>query len=429
LLKIGMTATRRPGLEAPPTPGVPTALDLWTLSDRVQGAPPEAEWVRRAQLVATQLAGDVVERDLAGAAPFAEADLLRRADLLRLLVPEDLGGHGQPFRTGLEVVRQIARVDSSVAHFLAYHYLFQTRMDSDVDVPYDGLKERSAEKGWIIGSTGNVLDPDLVLEPMAGGYRLNGAKTFATAARVADRILGFVIDPATGERVVVEIDPARGGVRFLDDWDILGQRLSASNGLVLDNYELTSEEVLASLGRDDDPAKSPRRTLSVLSFQLAFVWLYLGIAEGALLAARDYTRTRARAWIHAAVDTPTEDPYVISTYGDLVSQVLALSALSERAERAADWALRRGEELTARERAEAANLGAAAKVIATRTVLDVTSRVFETTGTRSTKRDVGLDLFWRNARTHTLHSPVAYKLEEVGRMFLNDTLATPSEYR
>jgi alkylation response protein AidB-like acyl-CoA dehydrogenase len=159
------------------------------------------------------------------------------------------------------------------------------------------------------------------------------------------------------------------------------------------------------------------------------VHLYLGIAEGALLAAAHYTRTTTRPWVHASVDEATEDPHILRTYGELVSRVQALGALVERAEQAVSWALDRGTALTARERAEAATLGAAAKVVATQTVLDVTSRVFETTGARSTKRDVGLDRFWRNARTDTVHSPVAYKAEEVGRFFLNDTIATPSDYR
>ena len=35
----------------------------------------------------------------------------------------------------------------------------------------------------------------------------------------------------------------------------------------------------------------------------------------------------------------------------------------------------------------------------------------------------------RNARTHTLHSPVAYKAEEVGRLFLRGEIPTPSDYR
>jgi alkylation response protein AidB-like acyl-CoA dehydrogenase len=136
-----------------------------------------------------------------------------------------------------------------------------------------------------------------------------------------------------------------------------------------------------------------------------------------------------RPWIHAGVASATEDPHILHTYGELVARVQALGALVERAEQAVAWAHDRGADLTARERAEAATLGAAAKVVATQTVLDVTSRVFEVTGARATKRDVGLDRFWRNARTDTVHSPVAYKAEEVGDFFLNDTIATPSDYR
>jgi alkylation response protein AidB-like acyl-CoA dehydrogenase len=159
------------------------------------------------------------------------------------------------------------------------------------------------------------------------------------------------------------------------------------------------------------------------------IHLLLGTAEGALLAARDYTRTRTRTWIHSNVDSALEDPHILDTYGELVSRVQALGALAERAEQAAAWALERGTELTAQERANAATLGASAKVVATQVALDTTSRVFVTAGARSAKRSVGLDRFWRNARTETLHSPVAYKLEEVGRFFLNGTIATPSDYR
>jgi alkylation response protein AidB-like acyl-CoA dehydrogenase len=66
--------------------------------------------------------------------------------------------------------------------------------------------------------------------------------------------------------------------------------------------------------------------------------------------------------------------------------VKGLAALAERAERAAAWAPDRGERLTARERAEAATLGAAAKALATQVALDVTTRVFDTIATPSDYR-------------------------------------------
>jgi alkylation response protein AidB-like acyl-CoA dehydrogenase len=411
-----MTATAEPALG-------PIATEL--------GAPPEDEWVTVARDVAGQLAPDAAAREQAAEPPLAEAALFREAGLLPLIASTEIGGLGRPYAVAMAVVRQIARVDSGLARLLAYHYAFSNRQASDLlsAERYRDFERRAVENQWHVASTGTPLGEELVMtgDPV-GGYRLDGTKHFATGARVADRIIGFVTDPGSGERLLVEIDPGRSEVEFLDDWDVIGERLSASNGLVITDYTLSADEILGSLGHDDAP-RDPHRTLGILSFQLVFVHLLLGTAEGALLAAREYTRTQTRPWIHASVDAATEDPHILATYGDLVSRVQGLAALAERAERAAAWALDRGEHLTARERAEAATLGAAAKALATQVALDVTSRVFETTGARSAKRGIGLDRFWRNARTETLHSPVAYKLEEVGRFFLNDTIATPSDYR
>lgn len=405
-----------------------TSLDIWTTTDRLGGAGADP-WLEVAAEVADRLAADVVQRDREGATPWEEARLLRSAGLLGLLVDRELGGEGQPYRTALEVVRRIARADSSIAHLLAYHYNFQTRMDSDLDRPLRSLQRRSVANGWIVASTGTPQDTELALRPLPdGGWSLTGTKSFATASGVAQRILGFVQHPDTMDRLVVEIDPERPGVEHLSDWDVLGQRLSASTGLRFDDYRVAADEVIANLG-PDDADKPPHRTIGVLSFQLTFIFLYLGIAEGALLHARRYTRERTRAWVHSGVEAATADPYIQATYGELVSQVQALAALADQAERAAGWAHARGVDLTERERAEAAGIGAAAKVVATRTVLDVTSRVFEVTGARATQRSVGLDLYLRNARTHTLHSPVAWKVNEVGTLFLNDELATPSPWR
>lgn len=71
---------------------------------------------------------------------------------------------------------------------------------------------------------------------------------------------------------------------------------------------------------------------------------------------------------------------------------------------------------------------AAVKARATDVALEVTSRIFEVTGARSTASAEGLDRFWRNVRTHTLHDPVAYKRREVGRHVLTAELPEPTWY-
>ena len=59
-----------------------------------------------------------------------------------------------------------------------------------------------------------------------------------------------------------------------------------------------------------------------------------------------------------------------------------------------------------------------AKVVATETALEVAHGVFEVTGSSSARSDVGLDLFWRNIRTRSLHDPVDHKKLEIGAHYL-----------
>ena len=71
---------------------------------------------------------------------------------------------------------------------------------------------------------------------------------------------------------------------------------------------------------------------------------------------------------------------------------------------------------------------AEAKVLAHRAAVEVSSQLFELTGARSTSSRLGLDRFWRNARVHTLHDPVDYKLRALGRHALLGELPEPTAY-
>lgn len=66
--------------------------------------------------------------------------------------------------------------------------------------------------------------------------------------------------------------------------------------------------------------------------------------------------------------------------------------------------------------------------MATDTGLRVTQGVFELTGARASARKVGLDRFWRDVRTHTLHDPVSYKEAELGRFVLTGEGPEPTWY-
>jgi alkylation response protein AidB-like acyl-CoA dehydrogenase len=121
----------------------------------------------------------------------------------------------------------------------------------------------------------------------------------------------------------------------------------------------------------------------------------------------------------------TDEFYLLERYGNFHAHLRAASALVDRAGEQVDaiYAKYGGDldtraKLTPPERGELAEWVASAKVVTTDTALRVTSGVFEVTGAKATSQKVGLDRFWRDIRTHTLHDPVAYKNRELGRFEL-----------
>ena len=68
---------------------------------------------------------------------------------------------------------------------------------------------------------------------------------------------------------------------------------------------------------------------------------------------------------------------------------------------------------------------AAAKSVSTRAALAVTSELFEIGGASSTRPSLGLDRYWRDARTHTLHDAARWKAHSIGRWLLAGDVADP----
>lgn len=169
------------------------------------------------------------------------------------------------------------------------------------------------------------------------------------------------------------------------------------------------------------------------SIQLVFSNFYIGIALGALDFASKYTTTNTRPWPFGGdnKDKATDEFYILERYGNFKAHLRAAEALADKAGLIiADIYSTRSHkrDISARERGEAAEWVASVKVVATDTALRVTAGVFEVTGARATATKVGLDRYWRDIRTHTLHDPVSYKNRELGRYTLLDEVPEPSWY-
>ena len=180
------------------------------------------------------------------------------------------------------------------------------------------------------------------------------------------------------------------------------------------------------------PTVAPTDALP-LSIQLVFSNFYIGIALGALDFACKYTVANTRPWPFGGdnKDSATDEFYILSRYGTLAAHLRAAEALADRAGTVIGDIYRlhsARRDISPRERGEAAEWVASVKIVATETSLRVTEGVFEVTGARATGKKVGLDRFWRDVRTHTLHDPVAYKQRELGTFVLLDEVPEPSWY-
>jgi len=377
--------------------------------------------------LAARLKSTAVLRDQAGGHAAAERELIRASGLLALTIPQELGGLGGELDALYRVIRRIAQVDSALAHVLGFHHLQLYGVHL-----YDGpaalrhadrhLRE-TAEQRLFWGNALNPVDTRLVATQEAGGWRLDGVKSFCSGALGSDR-LTLSAHTERGEYLIGIVPTRREGVQVEHDWDAFGQRQTDSGTVRFEQVRLADEELLQLPGA----VASPRATLRSQIAQLIMTHLYLGIAEGAFEEARLYTQTHSKPWFASGAPRAADDVLIQHRYGDLWLHVRAAQAVAEAAVNRLQWALDRGRALTAHERGEVAIAGAEAKVLAHRAALQVSSQIFELTGARSTSGKLGIDRFWRNARVHTLHDPVDYKLRDLGRYQLDGRVPDATAY-
>ncbi|MEV5319377.1 acyl-CoA dehydrogenase family protein [Streptomyces sp. NPDC052687] len=391
-------------------------------------APSDAEgWIARAAEVAAVLASDAAARDKAGATPYAEVRLLKEAGLVTLLGPVEHGGAGQDWTTAYRVVREVAKADGSIGQLLGYHYLWNwaARLVGTRE-QWEHVEAEAARNQWFFGGAVNPRDDDVVVRDEGDTLTFTGRKSFSTGSKVSDvTVLEGVLE-GTDDHVFAIVPSDSEGLTFHDDWDNIGQRLTESGGVTLDAVRVPWS---AAAGYVDKRFR-PRvyNTLNVPTIQLVFVNFYLGIAAGALETAAAYTRTKSRPWLHGGHERAVDEPYVIDIYGDLTAKLWAVEALADAVAAEGQKLHDDPDAVTEKTRGEFEVRVAAVKARATDVALEVTNRIFEVTGARATASAEGLDRFWRNIRTHTLHDPVAYKRREVGRHVLTGELPQPTWY-
>ncbi|KAH6612608.1 acyl-CoA dehydrogenase/oxidase [Boeremia exigua] len=402
----------------------------------------EVAWLKRAQDVADVLAIDAAVRDQENKSPRAEIALLKHAGLLKILGPKKYGGGEQPWSVGYKVIRKVAEADGSIGMLLGYHLLWSTTANVvGTEEQADRYQKLIIENNYFIGGAVNPRDNDLKITAEGDKLVFTGFKHFNTGGVISDLTVLEGDFNTTGDHIFAFVLTDQPGIQFSHDWNNIGLRLTESGSVKINNVTVPWEDALgwdAALKKPDPAAlQIPFASLLLPTIQLVFSNFYLGIALGAQHAASAYTVKGTRAWPYGGdnKERATDEFYILERYGNFHAHLRAAVALADSAGEQASriYAAYSGPlatraQLTARERGELAEWVASTKVVTTDTGLRVTAGVFEVTGAKATSLKVGLDRFWRDIRTHTLHDPVAYKNRELGRFQLLDEIPEVTWY-
>ncbi|MET8169594.1 SfnB family sulfur acquisition oxidoreductase [Streptomyces sp. NPDC005329] len=378
----------------------------------------DAEALAVAASLAEEFRAGASARDTERRLPRAELERLSESGLLAVTVPADHGGADVSAGTLAEIFRLLGSADGSLAQIPQSHFAYVNvirRQGTPEQRKFffaELLAGRRFGNAQSEAGGKHVQDIRTRLEPRPdGSYVLTGVKHYSTGALFADWIP--VSARAEDDRLHVAYVPADApGLAVIDDWDGLGQRTTASGTVRLDGVPVPGDRVLPHHLTFEGPQ------LHGAIAQLLHSAIDAGIAAGALAEAAEFVRTKSRPWFESGVETAAEDPLLIQRFGELALEVRAAEALLREAARSVDAARA---DLTDDTAAEASLAVAAAKVRAARAAVEVSSALFEVSGTRSALHSLNLHRHWRDARTHTLHDPTRWKIQHLGRFVLNGT--------
>ncbi|MBD2535874.1 acyl-CoA dehydrogenase family protein [Nostoc flagelliforme FACHB-838] len=382
-------------------------------------------WINVATSLSTELAATAVERDNKAGLPDIEIQRLRETGLLPLVVPKEYGGIGATWAEALKIVQELSKADGSIGELYGNHLNLTTLAHvSGTPEQKERYYRETAQKNLFWANAINTRDTRLKITAEGENFRVHGIKSFGTGVAIADFRVFAAIQDNVELPLVFIIPKDRAGVASNQDWDNIGQRRTDSDTFTFYDVLVKTDEIL---GYPHPPDGAFSTFLGIIA-QLTKTYVYLGIAEGALAAAKQYTVTQTKPWITSGVDSATQDPYILNHYGNLWAELQAAISLADKAATQVQQAWDKEVNLTFKERGEVAVSVFAAKAFATRVGLNLTTGIFEVMGTRSTGSKYGFDRYWRDLRTFTLHDPIDYKLRDIGNWVLNEQLPIITQY-
>lgn len=359
------------------------------------------------------------ERDQQRLLPFAEIDLFSQKGLGGIRIPKQFGGAFVSNKTLAHVFRILNKADSSVGQIpqnqIALLNMIQM-MGTEQQKQFiyqEILQGKRLANGGPERNTKDTKTLATTLTFENGRYFVDGEKFYSTGSSFAHWLAIKAIHPE-GYVVLTIVNAQAEGVNVIDNWNGFGQRTTSSGTVRLEHVEVDPLLIF------DERLLSSQPNYRGAYSQLLQVAIDVGIAEAAFADTVTAVH-KARPIVDAQVEKASFEHYTLQEVGK--SAVLldaAILLLDEAAEYLDE--LDRLESVTDEQAAKASILVAEAKIYANDAALHISEKLLELGGSRSSLSQHNLDQHWRNARVHTLHDPVRWKLHALGDYYLNHTL-------
>ncbi|MCC8972126.1 acyl-CoA dehydrogenase family protein [Bradyrhizobium brasilense] len=389
-------------------------------SDRLRSHAPDID------ALLGSIAEGAADRERERVLPFAQVDLIRKARLGASRLPTEAGGAGLSIRALFEIVISLGEADANVAHILRNHFSVVERLVRRPKGDQHRQWQKAVADGAIIGLAATELDtpkvgnvtPNTTLTADGDDYLLNGTKYYSTGTLYSDYVLVRTADAsATNAAVLIPVN--REGIELIDDWDGLGQRLTATGTTHFRNVCVKRKEVVF-----DAPDTGYGIPYSNTFAQLFLTAINAGIARAVLRDASALVRTRKRTFYYAPSEVPVDDPLLQQTVGQIASGAFAAETVVLAAAEALDAAtdaFDAGDENAVDAAHKAALLSAKAKIVADEFAIRSGSLLFDVGGASATKKATNFDRHWRNARTLASHNPNTFKARSIGQYEISGT--------
>ncbi|MBD8708667.1 MULTISPECIES: acyl-CoA dehydrogenase family protein [Pseudomonas] len=391
-------------LSAVPKPAVVTVAELNARLDRLL----------------PDIAAGAARRERDRQLPYEAVAQIAKAGVFTARIPVRFGGAGATVREVIALLIRIASADSNVAQALRPGFGFVEGLLASRAEDAEAERERwfarylqgavVGNAGWEVGGVNGAISARIVRD--GDDYRASGSKYYSTGSLYADWVSAVALDE-NDQPVSFILPRDRQGLELVDDFDAMGQRLTASGTTHLHDVQVKAEEIRTRT------VEEGKRTIVTPFLQVFLAAVNAGIARNALNDAVSFARDHARPIKHSTATRSVDDPYVELSVGDIAARAFTAEAVVLHAAASIDraWAA----ELDAVAVDQAAVDVAQAQYMAAESALKAAELVFDVGGASTTGRAHNLDRHWRNARTVSNHNPRQWKAAAVGAWQLKGT--------